>query len=62
VSRSARRRLDRALADPVLESIEEAADEKGVLSEEALDAIVRALEARLLEAIDRRGGLWRGGF
>jgi hypothetical protein len=33
-----------------------------VLSDDALDAIVRALEARLLESIERRGGLWRGGF
>ena len=61
-SRSARRRIDRKVEDAVLESIEEAADDNGMLSEEALDAIVRAIESRLLEAIDRRGGLWRGGF
>ncbi|MCU1483333.1 MAG: hypothetical protein JWN67_79, partial [Actinomycetia bacterium] len=45
-----------------LESAEQAADESTVLSDDALDVIVRALEVRLLESIERRGGLWRGGF
>jgi hypothetical protein len=42
---------------------DQVADQRaGGLSEDDLDNVVRALEARLLESIERRGGLWRGGF
>jgi hypothetical protein len=61
-SKAANRRVQRKSAPSGLESVQEAADETTVLSDDALDAIVRALEARLLESIERRGGLWRGGF
>jgi hypothetical protein len=64
-SKAADRRIRRKRAPEVpsgLESDQEAADETNVLSDDALDAIVRALEVRLLESIERRGGLWRGGF
>jgi hypothetical protein len=56
-------RIVRRLANPMeLERGTETSDDTTVLSEQALDAIVQAIEARLLESIERRGGLWRGGF
>jgi hypothetical protein len=51
-------RTIRRLVQPSTES----SDDTLVLSEQAMDTIVQALEARLLESIERRGGLWRGGF
>ncbi|MCU1375294.1 MAG: hypothetical protein JWO68_2580, partial [Actinomycetia bacterium] len=62
-SSGAEDRVIRRLAEPMgLDQGVEASPEPAVLSEQALDAIVQAIEARLLESIERRGGLWRGGF
>jgi hypothetical protein len=55
-------RTIRRFAETNLERGAGTADDTLVLSEQAMDAIVQALEARLLESIERRGGLWRGGF
>jgi hypothetical protein len=54
-------RIVRRREAPV-ESAPEVAEKGFVLDDEAMDKIVRALEARLLESIERRGGMWRGGF
>jgi hypothetical protein len=48
--------------EAAVESAPEVADNGFVLDDDAMDKIVRALEARLLESIERRGGMWRGGF
>jgi hypothetical protein len=56
------RTIRRRAPETNLERGPETSDDTLVLSEQAMDAIVQALEARLLESIERRGGLWRGGF
>jgi hypothetical protein len=52
----------RSMTEPKAPPVPAPVESKVVLDEETMDKIVRALEARLLESIERRGGMWRGGF